>query len=453
MNENHVLIVDDDVNRCKMLDYRLQKAGYRVTYTTDPVEAVDIFKAQNIDVVISDIRMQSMGGIELLNELKNIDPMINVILITAFGKTSEMLLEALRGGAFEFLEKIEDIDLLTGVVEKAIKDREIKLNYSYYKEQYDEGEDNMLIGNNEQIDAIRQTVKNIAPADSTVLITGESGTGKEIVARMIHDMSGRRNKNFVSVNCAAINENLLESELFGHKKGSFTGAYTNKDGLFKIAHKGSIFLDEIAEMSTQMQVKLLRVIQEREISPIGSVETIPVDARIIAATNKDIESEVENSTFRKDLFYRINVIRIHMPPLRERRDDIKLLFDYYVKKYAAKYNKHIDHIERDVYNVLSSYGWPGNVREMMNIIERIIVIKQDNSISKKDIPLEIKTHKKHIELTGNTDRAMNLEYMEKAMIERALNICDGDKASAARMLGINPSTLYRKLKKYDNEDK
>ncbi len=451
MNDNHILIVDDDLNRCKMLDYKLKKSGYRVSFTVNPVEAIDIFKAENIDVVISDIRMQEMGGIELLNELKNIDPMINVILITAYGRTSDMLLEALRGGAFEFLEKIEDIDILTGIIEKALKDREIKLNYSYYKEQYNEGEKNILVGKDKKIEEIRNIVKSISATDSTVLITGESGTGKEIIARMVHNQSNRKNHNFVSVNCAAINENLLESELFGHKKGSFTGAYTNKDGLFKVAHKGTIFLDEIAEMSTSMQVKLLRAIQEREICPIGSVESIPIDVRIVTATNKDIEKEVSAGRFRNDLFYRINVIRINLPPLRERCEDISLLFDYYLDKYLKRYNKKIKLVDDSVYMKLKKYSWPGNIRELMNIIERVIVIKQNDTIYAEDILIDSNENTdNHISVDYANENLSSLEQMEIEMINKALTMNNDDKKKASKMLGINLSTLYRKLKKYEN---
>lgn len=450
MIKYHILVVDDDKNRCKMLDYKLKKSGYKVTYTTSPGKALDIFSAENIDVVVSDIRMGEMTGIELLRELKTIDPLINVILITAYGKDSELLLEALRGGAFEFLEKIEDIDLLNSIIEKAIKDRQVKINFNYYKDKYDVDEKPMFLGEHQSVKEIKSMIMNIAPTDSTVLITGESGTGKEIVAKMIYKYSNRKNASFVSVNCAAINENLLESELFGHKKGSFTGAYTNKDGLFKVANEGTIFLDEIAEMDTSMQVKLLRVIQEKEITPIGSVETIPVDVRIIAATNKDIEKEVENNRFRTDLFYRLNVIRLDIPPIRERKSDIRMLFDYYIEQFAAKYSKSIEKISDDVYRKLEHYDWPGNVRELINIAERMIVIKQDSKIAASDIPVDIGTNKFNEEITS--EEIPTIEGMERNLIERALERASGDKKEAAEKLGIDLSTLYRKLKSYENKE-
>ncbi len=450
MNEYHLLVVDDELNRCKMLDYKLRKAGYKVSFTTSPVKSIDIFKSENIDLVITDIRMGEMGGIQLIKELKNIDPLINVILITAYGKDINLLHSALRCGAFEFLEKIDDIDILLNIIEKAIHDRKMKQNYTFYKEKYIESKENILIGEDEKIKNIKEIIKSVAPTDSTVLITGESGTGKEIVARMLHDQSTRRNENFVIVNCAAINENLLESELFGHKKGSFTGAYTNKDGLFKVAHKGTIFLDEIAEMPASMQVKLLRVIQEKEITPIGSVETIPVDVRIITATNKIIEQEIDENRFRSDLFYRINVIRIDMPSLRERRNDIKILFDHYIAEYAKKYGKKIDLINDNVYKKLINYDWPGNVRELINIIERILVIKSDGHISAKDILINdsiklSRTGSKEID----DESICSLEKMEQQMIRKALSSVNGDKKKAAEILGVNVSTLYRKMKKYE----
>lgn len=448
MTQNHVLVVDDDLNRCKMLEYKIKKAGYKVTYSTEPRKALEIFKRENIDVVVSDIRMSEMGGIELLAELKKIDPLINVILITAYGKDINLILEALRQGAYEYLEKIEDIDLLMNVIERAVADREIKIYYRYYKEQLSTGTENKLVGNSKAIADIIKTVREIAKTDSTILITGESGTGKEIVARMIHNYSTRADSNFISVNCAAINSNLLESELFGYKKGAFTGAYTNKDGLIKVANNGSLFLDEIAEMEPAMQAKLLRVIQEKEVTPIGSTENIPVNVRIISATNKNIEEEVQHGTFRMDLFYRLNVIRIDIPPLRERIEDIKPLFDHYVREFSSKYNKNVKKIHPDVYKKLRNYNWPGNVRELMNIIERLIVIQRDSTILASDIPLET---------VENSEQAVQpftgtIEEMEKHMISEAIKECRGNKKDAAEKLGINLSTLYRKIKHYGIEE-
>ncbi len=445
MIKYHILIVDDEINRCKMLEYTLTKKGYSITYTTDPFKAISIFKRENIDLVISDIKMRKMDGIQLLGELKRIDPFINVILITAYGKDDELLLKALRNDAFDFLEKIEDIDLLLNVIKKAIENREIKLNYTYYKNKDLKGNEVELIGKSKSITEIKNVIKSIAPTDSTVLITGESGTGKEIVARMIHGLSKRGDNNFVSINCGALNPNLLESELFGHKKGSFTGAYTNKDGLFKVANKGTIFLDEIAEMDFAMQVKLLRVLQEREFSPIGSVNSISVDVRIIAATNKNIEEEVKNGKFRQDLFYRLNVLRIHLPPLRQRKADIKILFNYYVNYFAKKYNKHIENIDEEVYSYLKLYSWPGNVRELINIVERIIVINSTHKITVKDIPLNLP--KNSVNFSEST--IVPLSQLEQMEIEKALLFTKGDKKKAALLLGINLSTLYRKLQKYE----
>ncbi|MDD3804032.1 MAG: sigma-54 dependent transcriptional regulator [bacterium] len=449
MTKYHLLVVDDDVNRCKMLEYKLKKADYKVTYSTSPKTALEIFNRENIDLVISDIRMGEMTGIELLRELKKIDPLVIVILITAYGKDAELLLNALRSDAFDFLEKVEDIDLLSSIIERGIKSREEKIGFAYLKNIQTAKSESEFIGENKKIRDILKVVKNVAPTDSTALITGESGTGKEIIAKMIHNLSKRRDNNFISFNCAAINANLIESELFGYKKGAFTGAYTNKDGLFKVADKGTIFLDEIAEMDTNMQAKLLRVIQEREITPIGSTESIPVDVRIISATNKNIEEEVKNNKFRLDLFYRLNVIRIDIPPLRERKEDIQQIFNYYVDKYSARYSRKISKINADVYGKLERYKWPGNVRELMNVIERIMVIKNDNEIKADDLSM--------IDLSSGGDKECDmkidtLENMEKVMIKRVLKKRENDKKAAAKDLGINLSTLYRKIAQYRIED-
>lgn len=453
MTQNyHIMVVDDDINRCKMLDYKIRKAGYKVTYTTEPLKAIDIFREENIDAVVSDIRMSDMGGIELLGELKKIDPLINVILITAYGKDASLILEALRKGAYEFIEKIDDIDLLMNIIVRAIEDREIKIYYRYYKEQSGQNTGTKLIGKNKNIQEIIETVKNIARTDSTVLITGESGTGKEIVAKMIHNCSERAERNFISVNCAAINSNLLESELFGYKKGAFTGAYTNKDGLFKVANNGTLFLDEIAEMEPAMQAKLLRVIQEKEITPIGSTETIPVNVRIVSATNKDIEEEVKKGNFRMDLFYRLNVIRIDILPLRERREDIREIFDHYIEEFSIRYGKLIRKVHPDVYKKLENYDWPGNVRELMNVIERLIVIQKDDQILPKDIPLDISNNERRNKPNEELPMSGTLQEMEMRMIIKALELERGDKKAAAAKLGINLSTLYRKLKNYGIEE-
>jgi len=445
LNKFHILIVDDDLNRCRVLDYKLKKFGYKTTYTTNPKDALEKFKDENIDLVISDIKMQEMSGIELLKKLKEIDPLVNVILITAFGKTQELLLDALRNGAFDFLEKVEDSDYLIEIVERGLKNRDEKLNYLYLKEKASFEIPSEFVGEDEKIKKILKNINDISKSDSTVLITGESGTGKELIARMIHNNSKRRDKNFVSFNCAALNPNLIESELFGYKKGAFTGAYTNKDGLIKVADMGTLFLDEISEMNVSLQAKLLRVLQEREVVPVGSTDPIPVDVRIISATNKNIDEEVKKNNFRLDLFYRLNVIRIDLPPLRERKDDIPKLFDFYVDFYSKKMGKVIKRIDPSVYDILKEYSWPGNVRELMNIVERIIVIKDNSEIKKSDIP-QLSILK--VQQPSNGFIPKKIEDVEKKLIEDTLKFYNYDKKKASIALGINISTLYRKIKDY-----
>uniref|UniRef100_A0A7C3J672 Sigma-54-dependent Fis family transcriptional regulator n=1 Tax=candidate division WOR-3 bacterium TaxID=2052148 RepID=A0A7C3J672_UNCW3 len=449
MNKYHILIVDDDLNRCRVLDYRLKKFGYKTTYTTNPKDALEKFKDENIDLVISDIKMQEMSGIELLKKLKEIDPLVNVILITAFGKTQELLLEALRNGAFDFLEKVEDSDYLIEIVERGLKNRDEKLNYLYLKEKVIFEIPSEFIGEDEKIKKILKNINDISKTDSTVLITGESGTGKELIARMIHKNSKRRDNNFVSFNCAALNPNLIESELFGYKKGAFTGAYTNKDGLIKVADMGTLFLDEISEMDISLQAKLLRVLQEREVVPVGSTDPIPVDVRIISATNKNIDDEVKKNNFRLDLFYRLNVIRIDLPPLRERKEDIPKIFDYYVDFYSKKMGKVIKRIDPSVYDLLKDYSWPGNVRELMNIVERIIVIKDNSEIKKSDIP-QLSILK--VQQTSKGFTPQKIDDVEKKLIEDTLKFYNYDKKQASIALGINISTLYRKIKDYRIEE-
>jgi len=451
LNRYHILIVDDELNRCKVLDYRLKKSGYNTTFTTSPSEAINIFRKENIDIVISDIKMGEMSGIELLKHLREIDPLVNVILITAFGKTEELILNALRNGAFDFLEKVEDADYLLQIVERGIKNREEKLKYLYLREKENIESVNDFIGEDEKIKKIIDYVKRISKTDSTVLITGETGTGKELIARMIHRFSKRNNFNFISFNCASLNPNLIESELFGYKKGAFTGAYTNKDGLIKVANNGTLFLDEIAEMDFSLQVKLLRVLQEREVTPVGSTEPVLVDVRIISATNKNIDDEVKSGKFRLDLFYRLNVIRIDIPPLRERSNDIPLIFNYYVTYFAKKFGKQIKNIDEEVYKILKSYNWPGNVRELINIVERVVVIKNDEHIKATDIPI-FKDKMIKVDMEKKDFIPQKLEDVEKRVILDTLKFCNFDKKEVSKILGINLSTLYRKLKYYNIED-
>lgn len=431
-----IFVLDDEENMVEIIKTALEEEGYEVRGFTSPEEFLYIFRNEDCDLLITDIRMMGMDGIEVLRRVKEIEPDLAVILITAY-PSFETAVEALRGGAVDYIPKPIELKELKWRVKNAIENRRIRKEVRELKKFY--FEDVALVGESPAILNIKEIIRKIAPVDSSVLITGESGVGKELVARAIHLLSGRKG-NFVPLNCGAIPENLLESELFGYKKGAFTGATRNKDGLVVSADKGTLFLDEITELPSHLQVKLLRFLQDMEFIPLGDTKSRRVNVRVIAASNKDVEMEVDEGRLRKDLYYRLNVIRIHIPPLRERREDIPLLVEYIIGRLSSRLGMERKKVLDSTMEHLLSYPWPGNVRELENVLERAMILSEGSVIKPSHLPPYVREGS-GIKMDGT------LEDMERRLIEKVLEEVGGNIPKAARRLGIHPSTLYRKLKK------
>ncbi|MBN1163507.1 MAG: sigma-54-dependent Fis family transcriptional regulator [Candidatus Krumholzibacteriota bacterium] len=446
-----ILIVDDEKSMCQYLSIMLKKEGYQVKTVTDGKKAVQEIKSSNYDVVITDIRMEGVDGIEVLSAAKEIDSTLPVIIMTAYA-SQKTAITALNKGAFYYLikraAKNEEIKM---VVRNALDIHRVKNENVFLKKQLKKKDSyKEVIGKSEAIHKVFHLVDKVADTDSTILVCGESGTGKELVARSIHYRSGRANQPFVSINCGALPENLLESELFGHVKGSFTGAIKDKDGLFKVASGGTFFLDEVGETTPAIQVKLLRVLQEREIIPVGGTKPIKVNARLIAATNADLEKAVQAEQFRADLYYRLNVIPILIPPLRDRREDIPLLVDHFLH-LTSKKTKKTKLISSEALELLVNYDWPGNVRELENIMERAVILQEGDQISSDDLPDKIKLHSQQRRKLVMDKAQMTLEELEKEYLISVLEDTNWQKKKASSILGINASTLYRKIQRYGLE--
>ena len=451
-----ILIVDDDPGHLASVKMIVRSWGYAVETAEDGDVAVGLVKSEPMDLILMDVRMANMSGIEALKEIKTYNPAIPVIIMTAYSSVGSAV-EALKAGAYDYLIKPLDFEVLKLTIERAsehvgLKEENRALK-AHLREDYDMAN---IIGRSPSMIKLLEMMSMIAPSEATVLITGESGTGKELIARSLHFNSPRREKPLVVVNCAAITETLLESELFGHEKGSFTGADKRREGRFKLADRGTIFLDEIGEMSPTMQAKLLRVLQEKEIQRVGGEETIQVDVRIIAATNRDLEDEVDQGRFREDLFYRLNVMPLKVPPLRERQEDIPLLAQHFMKKFAEKNRKTVKGFVPLAMDMLLNYEWPGNVRELENAIERAVILLTGEHITEQQLPLNIT--EKYPDLTTQpapgvkvTDGSRSLEEIEKEAILETLKASGGNKAEAARRLGITRKTLHNKLKNYQLE--
>jgi len=449
VSQERILIVDDEESICEMLSIMLEKEGYFTQAVNTAKEALSLFQKEDFDCLILDIKMPEMDGLELLSQVKKIDSQIKVIMITAFG-SMESTIQALRAGANDYFVKPfngEEIKLrLKNLLERDRLERE----NIYLRRRLSEKEEiKPIIGESKGIQDVLKMVEKVAKSDSTVMLYGESGTGKELIARELHLKSNRGNGPFVSINCGALPETLLESELFGHVKGSFTGAIKDKDGLFKIADGGTFLLDEVSETSPAIQIKLLRVLQEREIVPVGGTKSIKVDVRLISATNADLEKLVETGKFRADLFYRLNVIPIRIPPLRERREDIPLLVDYFVKQCCKRMGKKLRGVSSEAMKILKAYDWPGNVRELENTVERMVILEEEDLIEISAIPEKIKSGKAEINKGKERwEKEGTLQEMEKEKIIRTLAQTNGNRVLAAQLLGIHPSTLYRKIERY-----
>ncbi|SEM01837.1 sigma54 specific transcriptional regulator, Fis family [Syntrophus gentianae] len=445
---SEILVVDDDFAHRTMLKTLIGGWRYAVSEADDGESAIEAVRRRPFDLVLMDIRMVRVSGIEALEEIRQINPALPIILMTAYASV-ETAVEALKKGAYDYLTKPLDFDELRLVLERGLEHTHLKEENLLLKERLGLRFDRRnLIGRSEAMTGLLDLVAQVAPSEATVLISGESGTGKEIIAAAIHYNSLRKDGPFVKINCAAITETLLESELFGHEKGAFTGADRRKEGKFRQANGGTILLDEVSEMSLAMQVKLLRVLQEREITRVGGEEVIPIDVRVITATNRDLVREIAAGHFREDLYYRLNVVTLQVPPLRERREDIPLLAIHFLKEFADKNHKEIKGFTPRALDRMLRYPWPGNVRELMNTVERGVVLSRSDYLDESDLSPVLMENVPGKENHGAAVEEFSLESVEKITILKTLEEVGGNKSEAARRLGITRRTLHQKLRKY-----
>ena len=455
MNAKHtVLVVDDDNAHRTMLDTLVSGWGYDVTQADDGATAIEKIKEHSYDLVLMDVRMVRVSGLEALVQIKSYNPAIPVIIMTAYSSV-DTAVDALKQGAHDYLTKPLDFDKLKLTIARSMEHTRLREENRLLKESVGKHFDRRnIIGRSPAMVNLLETVAQVAPSEATVLISGESGTGKELIAGAIHYNGSRKDGPFVKINCAAITETLLESELFGHEKGAFTGADRRKEGRFFQAHRGSLFLDEVSEMSLTMQVKLLRVLQEREFTRVGGEKNIQVDVRVVAATNKDLPGLISKDEFREDLYYRLNVVGLEIPTLRERREDVSLLAQHFLQTFAAKNHKDIKGFTPRAMDHLIRYDWPGNVRELMNAVERAVVLSRADWLSENDFPIIVGSEPTKINGAADmppvtVDGTIPLEEVEKATILKTMEATGGNKSEAARRLGITRKTLHKKLKIYD----
>ena len=450
-----ILIVDDEKNYLTILSAVLEDEGFEVLTALGGREALEVHKTSDLDLIVTDMKMPGMDGIELLEHIKSVDPDLPIIMMTAHG-TIDKAVEAMQKGAYSYILKPFDNERLIIYVKKAISMYQVVKENRRLRDavesQYHFGN---IIGKSKKMRDIFDTIQKVAPAAATVLIEGESGTGKELVARSIHFNGARREKPFVAVNCSALAESLLESELFGHDKGAFTGAVATKKGRFELADGGTLFLDEIGELSPNLQVKLLRVLQEKVFERVGGVRTISVDIRILVATNKDLQQEMQAGRFREDLYYRLNVVHIVLPPLKERQEDIRILVNHFIKKYASERESAapVIGVDQEVDRLFYDYSWPGNIRELENVIERVMILCPGEIIRVSDLPKGFKDNvynTLHLEgIPADAKLYDTLAMIEKTLIERALKMSNNVQSHAAALLGIGKSGLNQKIKKYN----
>ena len=450
MSKPNVLVVEDEELMRSILRQLLENVGYRVLTADSAENALEIFAGEDVAVTLTDIKMAGMDGLELLDQIKTIDADAPVIIMTAYSSVDSAI-AALRKGAYDYVTKPFVNEDLLQTVGNAIRTKELfKENRNLRRELDKHYSFSEIIGTSESLKQVFRVVEKVADTNASVLIEGESGTGKELIARAIHYKSRRAAKPFLAVNCGALPESILESELFGHTKGAFTGATGDKKGLFRSADGGTLLLDEIGEMPQTLQVKLLRALQEHEVTPIGASVPVKFDARIVAATNKNLETEVAENRFREDLFYRLNVIEINLPPLRERREDVPLLAKHFAAKFAKEQHTTEKIITREAMSALLNYEWRGNVRELENAVERAFILSNDE-IELENLPPKIKSGagENNYEIRDPQGLRPTLEEMERRYIREIMTASDDDKTAAAEILGIDLSTLYRKLKRYE----
>jgi DNA-binding NtrC family response regulator len=446
MQKASILVVDDEKDICKALNFILSKEGYAVKEAYNGELAIDLIKQENFDIVMTDIKMEKMDGFEVLRETQKISPVTAVIMMTSFGSVGSAV-EAMKAGATDYITKPFINDEIRLTIRRILESKNLQMENQILRQELSQrpAAFSAIIGNSDAILKIFSIMEKVIPSKTNILITGESGTGKGLVAQAIHESGPRKDKPFISINCGAIPENLLESELFGHKKGAFTSANEDKKGLITMAHNGTLFLDEIGELPLSLQVKLLHVIQTRELTPVGDTRVITVDVRVIAATNADLAQRVKENRFREDLYYRLNVIEIDMPPLRGRRDDIPVLIKHYMAIFAKEAGKNIKEIDYEAMQAMLAYDWPGNIRELRNTIERATVLADGDTITIHDLPDKLRT----LDLEGVPTSSLRqaLDTYEREYIKRSLTEHKGNKETTAEALGVDLATLYRKLKK------
>ncbi|MBI5251416.1 MAG: sigma-54-dependent Fis family transcriptional regulator [Desulfomonile tiedjei] len=453
-----LLVVDDEPSMREFLEILLSQEGYQVSTAATGEEGFKIYRSQEHDLILTDVKMPGMSGLDLIREIHSLDPSVPIIAVTAYASADDAI-RAVREGAYDYLSKPFQVEDLRIIIRNALETSRLrKENQELKRSIQGRGSFANIVGKSPQMQEIFNFVEKVAPSKAGVLIIGESGTGKELIAKAIHCHSPRRNKPFITINCTAIPENLLESEMFGHQRGSFTGAIANKAGLVETAHTGTLFLDEVGEIPLSIQAKLLRFLQEHEFRRVGSTDEKKIDVRIIAATNKKLEKELEKGTFREDLYYRLNVIRIHVPPLREREEDIPLLIDHFVKKFSAEQGKKIQKVSSLAMRVLCNYNFPGNVRELENVIERCVTLEPSDQLTAENLPAKLTESSGVSAPSGDLDIPPDgidldraLDNMERKLITRAMEITGGNRSRAARLLGISFRSLRYRLVKLGME--
>ena len=449
--QGRVLVVDDDEGMCELIQLGLRKRGFEVSWRTGATEALELARRENFDVVVTDLRMDEMSGLEVCQRLAAVRPGVPVVMVTGRGSV-EAVVSAMRVGVYDYITKPVDMELLTVAIRRAVNHRRLEREvHRLRRAVVGRSSGDAIVGESHPMRQVRELMSRVAASDASVLITGESGTGKELVARELHDRSDRAKGPFVAINCAAVPASLLESELFGHVRGAFTDARTSRAGLFVEADGGTLFLDEVGELPLEMQPKLLRALQERKVRPVGGSSEVPFDARIVASTNRDLMKAVTESRFRHDLYYRLNVVKIGVPPLRERGRDILLLAQHFVQRYAEATGKEIQGIAASAAARLLTYSWPGNVRELENCIERAVTLTMFDHIVLEDLPETLLTQGGDgpVRTPDHVSELVPLAEVERKYIRRVLALVDGNKSRAAEILGLDRRTLYRKLKRYE----
>jgi two-component system response regulator HydG len=449
-----VLVIDDDQSTCELIAAGLEKHGFDVEWHTRAKDALEAVRNETYDLVLTDLLMDDMSGLEVCERLVGTKPDLPVVLVTGHG-TMEKAIGAIRVGAYDFITKPIDMKLLALTVSRGVQHHRLRDEVRRLRTAVEEARSfEKLIGRSSAMRRVYELIDRLSETDASVLITGESGTGKELVAKAIHERSERKDGPFVAVNCAAVPATLIESELFGHTKGAFTDAKGSRQGLFVEANGGTLFLDEIGELPMEVQPKLLRALQERKVRPVGGNEEIPFDARIIAATNRELEGEIKSGDFREDLYYRINVVQVPVPPLRDRGGDILLLAQHFVERFAARFGKDVDGIATPTAKKLMAYDWPGNVRELENCVERAVALTRMDRLTVEDLPDNIRAYEasRFVMDAEDPQELLTIHELEKRYIHRVLSLVEGNKSRASRILGLDRRTLYRKLDRYAKEE-